>query len=324
LVFFATSGAAAPTRIQRGKKQTPNTGRWQMNRGLLDAVADFVEHFELVFDADWEVTRANIRNSEFLISDRGTFVEPGVEDEGNNWGNRGSLLDSYRYLRALLDNLGRGGPPPSACGTESRRRTAGLELDSSPPCPAATAAPGRFEGPAVARVHPQEIVQGDYIMPPEPVCGPNERGWQWYRETMRQSCFRTGGATYITRTSRDKILYVGSGGWRRPFARHHSNRSGTTDVCGYGFSSPDDRRVMEVLAISPSRSYAKILESLICEIAQPPLNAKRRILPPDRHLSERDAAVAFWNRNYASRFGVRAPWPYSWGESAAQDGAPRK
>lgn len=287
-----------------------------MNRELLDAVADFVEHFELVFDADWEVTQANIRNSEFLISDRGTFIEPGVEDEGNNWGNRGSLLDSYRHLRALLEDLGRGGPPPSACGTERHPRAAGLELGSSPPRPAAGAAPGRFEGPLAARVHPQEIVHGDYIMPPERVCGPNEPGWQWYRETMRQSCFRTGGVTYITRTSRDEILYVGSGGWRRPFARHHSNRSGTTDGDGYGFSSADDRRVMEVLAIAPSRWYAKVLESLICEIIHPRLNAVRHILPPDRHLSERDAAVAFWNRNYASRFRVRAPWPYDWGESA--------
>jgi hypothetical protein len=322
LVFFATSGAVALTRVQRGKKETPNTGRWQMNEELLDAVVDFVEHFELVFDADWEVTQANIRNSEFLISERGTFVEPGVEDEANNWGNRGSLLDSYRHLRALLDELGRGGPPPNARGTESSRGAAGLELGSSPPRPAASAPPRRFEGPAVTRVHPQEIVQGNYIMPPEPVYGPNEPGWRWYRETTAQSCFRTGGVTYITRTVRDKILYVGSGGWHRPFARHHSNRGGTTDVCGYGFSSPDDRRVMEVLAISPSRWYAEILESLICEIAQPPLNAKWRMLPPDRHLSERDEAVAFWNRNYASRFGVRAPWPYSWGESAGQDGTP--
>jgi hypothetical protein len=287
-----------------------------MNQELLDAVVDFVEHFELVFDADWEVTRANILNSEFLISDRGTFVEPGVEDESNDWGNTGSLLDSYRHLRAVLDDLGRGGPPTSACGTESPRRPAGLELDSSPPRPAASVAPARFEGPGVATAHSQEIVHGDYIMPPVPVYGPNEPGWQWYRETVAQSWFRTGAVTYITRTSRDKILYVGSGGWRRPFARHHSNRIGTTDVCGYGFSSPDDRRVMEVLAILPSRWYAKILESLICEIAQPPLNAKRRLLPPDRHLSERDAAVTFWNRNYASRFGVRALWPYSWGERA--------
>ena len=168
----------------------------------------------------------------------------------------------------------------------------------------------------MARVHSQEIVQGYYIMPPKPVCGPNEPGWRWYRETMTQSWFRTGGVTYITRTSRDKILYVGSGGWRRPFARHHSNRSGTTDVCGYGFSSPDDRRVMEVLALAPSLWLAKVLESLICEIIQPPLNAVRRILPADRHLSERDAAVAFWNRSYATRFGVRAAWPYDWGESA--------
>jgi hypothetical protein len=287
-----------------------------MNEELLDAVVDFVQHFELVFDADWEVTQANIRNSEFLISERGTFVEPGVEDEGNNWGNRGSLLDSYRLLRAVLEDPGRREPPPSASGTESPRRPAGLEPDSSPPRPAASAAPGRFEGPAVPKGHSQEIVPGDYIMPPEPVYGPNEPGWRWYRETMAQSCFRTGGVTYITRTVRDTILYVGSGGWRRPFARHHSNRGGTTDVCGYGFSSPDDRRVMEVLAISPSRWYAKILESLICEITQPRLNTVRRILPPDRHLSERDAAVAFWNRNYASRFGVRAPWPYDWGDIA--------
>jgi hypothetical protein len=100
--------AVAPTRRTSGKKETPDTGSWQMAPELLDAVADFVKHFELVFDIDWGTTHANICDSEFLISEQGTFIDPGVEDESNNWWNRGSLLDSYRRLKALLDDLGSG------------------------------------------------------------------------------------------------------------------------------------------------------------------------------------------------------------------------
>ncbi len=73
-----------------------------MSGNLVDAIADFLWYFELVFDNDWEMTRTCIQKPEFYFSDRGTFIRPGVEDESNNWGNRGSLLASYRRLKDLL------------------------------------------------------------------------------------------------------------------------------------------------------------------------------------------------------------------------------
>ena len=143
----------------------------------------------------------------------------------------------------------------------------------------------------------------------------NVAGWRTYRELMKTNPLV--GVTYVTRTRRDQILYVGSGGWRRPFDRHHSNRMGCTDGLGFRESvDPNEDTFVEVLAIATSKWLAQVLESVVCELAQPPLNVKKRILPSDRHLMERDAATAFWNRNYASRFGLKATWPYGWGASS--------
>jgi hypothetical protein len=70
-----------------------------------EALDDFVGSFELVFDNDWEITKARIRDGDYISTD-GTFIEPKVEDESNNWGNRGALLTSYRRLRRLMDEYG--------------------------------------------------------------------------------------------------------------------------------------------------------------------------------------------------------------------------
>lgn len=68
------------------------------------AVVDFLDMFELVFgDADWPITLGNLQNdARFMIHEHGTFIDPGVKDEGANWHNRGSLLASYRRLKAVL------------------------------------------------------------------------------------------------------------------------------------------------------------------------------------------------------------------------------
>jgi len=69
---------------------------------LLIVMFRFVGSFEAVFgDIDWEMTR-DIINSDSLehyIHPNGTFIEPCVDDESNNWGNRGSLLSTYRDLK---------------------------------------------------------------------------------------------------------------------------------------------------------------------------------------------------------------------------------
>jgi hypothetical protein len=85
-----------------------------------EKVRAFVDAFEEVFDRDWDYTRQmlGIRDETsdekgaiaasgletiFTIAEDGTFVNPGVEDEEEDWGNRARLLGAYRALRAELD-----------------------------------------------------------------------------------------------------------------------------------------------------------------------------------------------------------------------------
>lgn len=70
------------------------------------AISNFVSSFELVFDKDWENSKNCIANSKYLIEDGGTFINPGVDNESNNWANRGSLLADYWHLVELLDRQG--------------------------------------------------------------------------------------------------------------------------------------------------------------------------------------------------------------------------
>ncbi|MDQ2046112.1 toll/interleukin-1 receptor domain-containing protein [Pseudoalteromonas sp. 20-92] len=70
-------------------------------------ISSFLSMFYLVFDADWDHTIQSL-DPEYLnyyISPNATFINPNVSDEQNNWGNRGSLLASYRELVSfIMDN----------------------------------------------------------------------------------------------------------------------------------------------------------------------------------------------------------------------------
>lgn len=67
------------------------------------AVQDFLDCFELVFDADWDHTTRSLRADcpSSTIATNGSFIFPKVEDEDNNWGNRGALLAAYRKLKIV-------------------------------------------------------------------------------------------------------------------------------------------------------------------------------------------------------------------------------
>jgi len=69
---------------------------------LEEVISKFITNFELVFDNDWEMTQSCIANGD-LIGNNGTFINPDVSDESNNWGNRGALLDIYRHLLEVMD-----------------------------------------------------------------------------------------------------------------------------------------------------------------------------------------------------------------------------
>lgn len=76
--------------------------RLMAERAAIDgALRQFLWDFEGVFHQDSDFARTAIQNdpSGLLIDHDGTFLEPGVEDEANNWANRGNLLASYRALK---------------------------------------------------------------------------------------------------------------------------------------------------------------------------------------------------------------------------------
>lgn len=75
------------------------------NPELLSVLRQFLDSFELVFgETDWDTTREAIAGdlAKYFIHPNGTFLEPGVDDESNNWWNRGSLLADYRRLKHQL------------------------------------------------------------------------------------------------------------------------------------------------------------------------------------------------------------------------------
>jgi len=74
-------------------------------RELREALVGFLDHFEWMFNSDWEHTLACI-TSGYMIDPEGTFLNPKVDDPYSNWTNRGSLLDAYQRLSALLHEAG--------------------------------------------------------------------------------------------------------------------------------------------------------------------------------------------------------------------------
>jgi hypothetical protein len=73
---------------------------------LQKRLVSFVCQFEWVFDGEWkDYTMGNICDPGFIRSD-GTFLNPQVDDESNNWANRGSLLSAYRSLAEAMRQLG--------------------------------------------------------------------------------------------------------------------------------------------------------------------------------------------------------------------------
>jgi hypothetical protein len=77
---------------------------------LTKAVAEFTRAFEQVFHHDWPYTLAMLLPANGMIAEDGTFLEPRVADEVEDWGYRAMLLERYRKLKALTDARGIVGP----------------------------------------------------------------------------------------------------------------------------------------------------------------------------------------------------------------------
>lgn len=66
------------------------------------AVTEFVGAFEIVFRYDWQYTKEMIGDEESGAN----FIEPGLEDEIEDWGARGALLEKYRRLIEIMQKQG--------------------------------------------------------------------------------------------------------------------------------------------------------------------------------------------------------------------------
>ena len=74
------------------------SGGFKAHQELNKLISDFMISFETVFDTDWDHTLLCIEQLDSYINSNGTFVNPQVADEENNWGSRSALLNSYRTL----------------------------------------------------------------------------------------------------------------------------------------------------------------------------------------------------------------------------------
>lgn len=79
-----------------------------MQDSFREAVAEFVGAFEEVFGRDWEYSREmfSSANVDFFVAPGCTFLNPGVEDEVDDWGARAKLLDQYRKLVQIMKEAG--------------------------------------------------------------------------------------------------------------------------------------------------------------------------------------------------------------------------
>lgn len=68
----------------------------------LAALCRLVDMVELVFDNDWDMTRYEIAN-ECSIDPKGSFLNPLVSDESDNWWNRGAFLCEFRRALRMVD-----------------------------------------------------------------------------------------------------------------------------------------------------------------------------------------------------------------------------
>lgn len=71
-------------------------------KSIAKALQEFVGAFEVVFRYDWDYSKDMIGDE----SEGATFVEPELEDETEDWGARGALLEKYRVLVSVMKASG--------------------------------------------------------------------------------------------------------------------------------------------------------------------------------------------------------------------------
>lgn len=64
----------------------------------------FVYSTQLIFGEDWEHSKFCLENLKSFVSENGNFLNPKVESEESEWGNRALFLNDYRELLKFMDN----------------------------------------------------------------------------------------------------------------------------------------------------------------------------------------------------------------------------
>ncbi|MEY2702028.1 MAG: hypothetical protein RLY43_661 [Bacteroidota bacterium] len=101
--ILALSRITAKRTLVSTNKTLPNT---KYNTELFEKlVADFIFTTQSIFEWDWDHTKSCLQDDliNHFISTNGDFLNPDILDEGNNWGNRPGFLNSYRKLKAFMD-----------------------------------------------------------------------------------------------------------------------------------------------------------------------------------------------------------------------------
>ncbi|MDM8181768.1 TIR domain-containing protein [Marinobacter salarius] len=80
------------------------SGGFKAYKELFGLISDFLSAYYVIFEIDWEHTKLCLENPDSFISSSGTFINPGVADEENNWGNRPMLLNAYRRLVDYIES----------------------------------------------------------------------------------------------------------------------------------------------------------------------------------------------------------------------------
>jgi hypothetical protein len=59
---------------------------------------------ESIFQLDWDHTKTCLDSEviRYFVSPDGDFLNPGIDDESNNWANRPLFLDAYRKLNSFM------------------------------------------------------------------------------------------------------------------------------------------------------------------------------------------------------------------------------
>lgn len=100
--ILAISRLTAKRTIIQGRSQKSKYNSAQFEK----LVNDFIMTTEGIFSWDWDHTKSCLEddNIRFFIKSSGDFLNPDIDDEGNNWGNRPGYLNAYRKLKSFMEN----------------------------------------------------------------------------------------------------------------------------------------------------------------------------------------------------------------------------